>query len=643
MQLSRFLSIRPLHSLGAQDAAPAPQPRFWLTVLLLTLAFGASGYHLLFSKALVELELETDTRTLLKLYWPNPQGCYSEHQRVSLQIKPGKTRYTAFVTDLSKIDRLRLDPSENHAAKITIRRLHIRQAGFFPLLLTSKADFAGLKVVAGVEAAVRPEEGGISLDIRDKDPQLELLLPKIKQDILWRDALGAGAGVVLLALALACIGRAVLHGFSFAPVLAVAALTLIIVMAGISGFNTHPDESVHLSAAEYYQEHSLPPRADDPAIARTCSVYGVSRLHNGEMYYWLAGKTLWLLQPLRLEPYLTLRLLNALLFLGLTIFVFRQAEFRVFLLPLLISPQIWYVFTYVDSDAFALFISTAAAWQLAAEQSAFNRLLRGQPGKSGWIAALLLGLLLALLLLAKKNFYFAAMFFGCVFLWRLWLVRPVWTKNAAFRLAALLMVGGSLALTWRLTDAWVNNFRKSELILAAKEKYAGTAYKPSTPLAKKHPYLYMRERGASLKKLLTVDRWGEKTFRSSFGVFGYTQYSAPPLYYSLVRAVSLLLLLTLLLPLLLRGGLPGLILVSIFGCCALSLAGMMLYKSWTTDFQTQGRYLLPILPMLSVLCCHGERVVPPLLFRSLLFLLFGLSVYNFVFVGLLEIGRAVSL
>lgn len=647
MQLSRLLpslsSVQPLHGLGLDDAAPASRPRLWPTVLLLTLIFGAGAYFLIFSKALVELDLETSTRTVLKFYLPNAQGRYSEQQTVLLQIKPGKTRYAVRVADLSQMDRLRIDPSENRAAGITIRRLALHQPGCPPVRFESKADFAQLKVIAGVQSAVRPEQGGISLAIRDDDPQLELTLPRMEQHLSWADALGPGLGIVLLALACACIGRVVLDGLNFVPVLAAAAFTLILVMACISAFNTHPDESVHRAAAEYYQGRSLPPEADDPAIASTCSPYGVSRLHYSEIYYWLAGKSLRLLQPLRLEPYLALRLLNALLFLSLTLWAFRQTEFRAFLLPLLISPQIWYVFSYVNSDAFAVFICLAAAWQLAAEQSAFNAMLRDEPGRYGWTVPLLTGLLFGLLLLLKKNFYFCAVFLCGYALWRLWLARPAWTKRAAFRLTALLLLGGSLVLAWRLTDAWVNHFQKEELMLAAKEKYADYAYKPSTPLAQKNGCLYLRDRGKPLKELLTLDRWGEKTFRSAFGVYGYTQYTAPPLYYSMVRLAALLLLLLLLAPLALRGGLPGMTLVGIFGACACALVTVMLYKSWTMDFQPQGRYLLPLLPMLAVLHHHAQRLVPPLLFRSLLFLLFALSVYNFVTVGLLEIGRAVLL
>ncbi|MGX9725915.1 MAG: hypothetical protein ACTFAK_00930 [Candidatus Electronema sp. VV] len=650
MQLSPLLraifAVQPLHGLGKDAALPdeekARAAKQWPAILMLTLVFSAAYYFLIFNKALIELELETDTRTIFKVYWPNQHGNYSEKNSAQLLIKPGHNSYQLRLANLSGAGRLRLDPSENKPANITIRRITLRQSGLPLDQLHSRENFADrLKAAAEVDALVLLPEGGVSMTVRGSDPQLELALPKSKRQISWLEELEHGLALLVLAVSCFLLARLLFRQLHFVPVLGTFALALILVMAVISAYNSHPDEKVHVAASLYYQDHSLPPRVGDPAIAHTYSAYGVSRLHSGEIYYLLAGKGLHFLNPFQLEPYLALRLLNVLLFCTLVLYAFSNPEFRYFFLPLLISPQIWYIFSYTDSEGLSVAVCLLAAWQLAAGRSALNRLLRDEPEKMSWLSPLLLGLLFSLLLLQKKNFYFLYIFFFLYFLWRIWLSPPVWSRRTLARFTAVILLGGTLFAAVKITDAWVNNFRKSELLLAAREQYAEPMYKPSTPLLQKHPYLQLRDRGKTLKQLLTIDRWGEKSFRTAFGVYGYTQYSAPFVYYDYVRSVGLLLLLALALSVACRGGLPALTLLGLaVGWTAFFLAGLI-YHAWTADFQAQGRYLLPMVPMFAMLCYHYARIVIRPLFYSLFFFLFLLSVYNFIFVGLHDIGKTV--
>ncbi|MCW5198660.1 hypothetical protein VU07_03070 [Desulfobulbus sp. F4] len=642
-----IFSVRPLYGLGPEadsvpvpDAAAQAKDRPWLSMLILAVVFGAGYYFFIFNRAWVELELKTDTRTVLKIYWPDQQGKYTEAQMAALLLRPNKSKYAVQVTDISKLDHLRLDPSEKKGAKIAIRRIAVRQNGFPPLQLNSKDDFAKLQVKAGVLSASRPEQGGIVLDIQDSDPQLELTLPELgEKKPCWPDELGRGIVILLLATGCCLFSRA---AADFMPLLASCAFALILAMAVISAVNTHPDELLHISAGEYYQDHSLPPKAGDPAIAQTYSVYGVSRLHSGEPYYLLAGKFLRLLQPFPVEPYIVLRLFNVLLFFSLILYAQSRTHFRMFLLPLLISPQVWYVFSYSASDALAIFMSILAAYQLAGEQSAFNAMLRDEGKKCRW-TVLLLGIFFGLLLLQKKNFYFTCLFFLCYFLWRLWITKQQWRKSTVLRLAALILICSSLFVAMRVTDSWINDFRKKELVSEAREKYADLQHKPSTPFEKKHPFLQIKERNVSLKNMLTGYQWGGKTFNSMFGMYGYSQYSASPAYYGIMQAAVVLLLLTLGVSAFHRGGVGGIILLGIFAVWALLLVGTMCYTSWTADFQPQGRYLLPMLPMASVLCYHCQRIVIKPVFYTLFLILFSLSIYSFLTVGLFDIGKTLSL
>jgi hypothetical protein len=647
----RIFSSAPLHGLypdqepvsGSPAAFKSQKKSTHCFYILILFCFFGAGYHfLLFNRAVVELEVESNVRTIFKFYWPNTQGHYSEKNTVQFLLQPGRQQYRIYVTDRGKLDHLRVDPSENNQrANITIHRMVVQQTGYPDAILESKEDFLNLQPLADITSLTRHEGGGISMEIRTLDPQLRLDLPPTNKQIPWLDEAEHWLGILILAGLCYLLSHLFFRTVAFIPVFAVFALALTFVMAALSGFNTHPDESVHVAAGVYYRDHTLPPRIADPAIVHTYSPYGVSRLHSNEIYYPLAGKYLHFLNPFQLEPYVALRFFNVLLFFSLILYAFGKVDFRIFLLPLLLSPQIWYIFSYFNSDAFSLFVCLLAAYQLAAPHSSLNALLRDEPSRVGWLSPLLLGLLLSLLFLQKQNFYFLYIFFLFYFLWRIYWVRPMWTRRTKQRFVAILLVGASVALSCLLTDAWINDFNKKELALQAREDLAHHMYKPSTPLAEKNIYLHMRDRGLSLKHILNIERWGGKSFRTAFGVYGYTQYAAPFSYYDYVKVVGILLVLTLIVSVLFRGGSAGWLLLFTAGAYTACLLVGLIYHAWTMDFQPQGRYLLPLIPMFAILLYHFQNILFKTVFYSLFFVLFLLSVYNFVFVGLYDIGKAV--
>ncbi len=606
----------------------------WAFVLLISLLCTAAYYQLVFNKAQVELELTTDTRTVLKFYWANEQGMYSEKKMAQLLIKPGQNRYHIRVCDLAGLDHLRLDPSEK-TAWITIKRITLRQQGWLDYTLQTADDFKNLEILGNVESLTRHPRG-VTVQVKSRDPNLKIYLPQSGFQFNLFEFLHL-AGIFMLSIAGYCVFHRFFSRTGFIPLLSAFVLALILVMASLSLEGVHPDEPVHLAAGKYFAEHTIPPRIGDPSIEHTYSVYGVSRLHSGEIVYQLAGKYLWFFKPLQLESYLVLRFFNIILFTILLLYGYNRADFRFFLLPILISPQIWYIFSYFNSDGFATFVGLLTAYQLAGEKSSFTAILRSEKNLSLPVL-ILLGILFGAVLMLKKNFYFLYVFFFLYFLWKVWIMRPQLNRKTVLRLGAVLLIGTSLFGLYRITDNWVNDFDKGRLSLEARQKYATEMYKPETPLHEKHAYLQMRERGTSLTRFLTMDRWGEKTFRTSFGVYGYTSLPASFAYYDYVRIVGLLLLLSLISSVVIRGGIGGNALLTISLGTAAALIGVACYHAWTVDFQAQGRYLLPIIPMLSVLVYHSQKMIRPM-FYCLFTLMFSLSIYNFVFVGLRDIGK----
>ncbi|MGB5686607.1 MAG: hypothetical protein WBM35_12390 [Candidatus Electrothrix sp.] len=613
----------------------------WWWQLLLCVVIALTGYYfLVVNSGLLQLELETDTRTVFKVYWPNNAGNFSERKMTELLIEPGKKTYSVRVNNTAKSGSLRLDPSEK-TAWITIKELRIKQWGYPDYLLRSQGDFENLEILSGVESLTRQDQG-VTLQVKSSDPQLKLHLPNRERLFSpLTDPTDAARllSVALLAIAGYLLFRSFFNNSYFLPVLGAIALGLIVTMALISDFNTHPDEYVHVAAGEYFSDHTLPPKIGDSTVTGTYSAYGVSRLHSGEVIYLLAGKYLHFLQPLHLESFFLLRFFNVLLFGALVLFAFNKKDFRFFLLPFLISPQIWYIFSYFNSDAFATCISLLAAYELAGKKSALTSLAFSEQPKHTWIKIASLGLLLGLLLLLKKNFYFLYLFLLLYFLWKVWVLRPRWNGKKILRLAAVLLVGCTAFAGVRLTDAWVNDFNKNELLFKARQQFADELYNPDTPIEKRHAYLEMRQRGTTLKHFLAADRWGEKSFRTSFGVYGYTQYSGSFAYYDYVRYIGIGLLLTLIFSIGYRGQGAGIALLTISVGSALLLIIVACWHAWNVDFQAQGRYFLPIVPMASVLFYHCRRIIFRPIFYILFFTLFSLSVYNFILVGLRDIGK----
>lgn len=594
-------------------------------------------YYLAVNRAVVNLEVETDNRTLFKMYYKGQEGNWSESRVATVALKPGVHHYSVRLTNIEKISELRIDPSEK-PANVTIRSMIIRQYGFQPLRLDSQ-NLAQIKPLAGI-AALNITGEGLTVTPANGDPQLLYSLPDPVKTSSWA---GEVLGIVVLAtvaFALVYSLRTVVDNYRFVLVFAAAALGLSLVMAAISTYDQHPDEGVHVQAADYYINHLLPPEVGDPDIAFTYSKYGVSRLHSGEIAYLVAGKFASLLEPLHLPIHLSFRLFNVTLFIVLVLFACIDRQWRIILLPFLLSAQIWYIFSYFNSEAFALFIILLIAYQVAVEGSTWNRMLDSTVEWVSPAAIAALGLLFGMLLLLKMNFYFFIVFLLLYFCWRLIFGKTKLTRKGLGYLLAVSLIGVFVFAVFRLTDSSINDFQKDAKILEAREQYADPMFKPSTPIDKKYAFLQMRDRGVSLRSMIDKGRWGEKTFRSAFGEYGYMTVAASFEYYDAVRLTGLLLLAAVVLSILIGRDWYSFGLLAITIGCTIALMVVALYHAWTTDFQAQGRYLLPVVGMVAVFVCQLRRQLANFSCLLLFLLLYGLSLYSFIFVGIAGIGKA---
>jgi hypothetical protein len=614
---------------------------FFLFACVACFIAAALYFNLFVDRAYVKVGLEVSQKTDLKIYWAASGQPYSEENIAVTVAKPGKQSYLFFLTDLEGLERLRIDTHE-YQGEVVLTSLIIEQEGYETITINSPEELKALQPGAQI-ASYKIDENGLQIVSSGVDSNYELLLDTHSKEFDW-------SWVALRLVVLCCVVtlicwfcRSLVTDLGFVPLLLFGIWMLILTMAGISSENVHPDEYVHLAAAQYYTDHWHPPALDDPVLDGTFSVYGVSRLTNGEVYYLFAGKFNSLMESFKLSDYLALRMFNVLLFGCIFFYTVKNLSARMVALPLLISPQIWYIFSYCTSDAFALFIAFIVACQLVDKKSLLHRYLKGDDWWSKAYGLVLLGILFGILFLLKKNYYpFIALVYFCLLGKLFFSGEFYWEKKKAIlRLLAMSMLALSLTGAWFGVDYIVHGADRQEKIAALQEENAEEWYKPSNPLEKKHMYMQLKAKGATWQRLIEVDRWAEISFRSGFGVFGYFTISAPFIYYDLVRWSGLWLLSFFFLSVFLRGGIGGsTVAMAVLGL-SLALIGVSFYHSWTVDFQPQGRYLLPIIPMLGIAYgMNSEAVYRPVLSISVV-VMFLLSLYAFIFQGLLYIPKIV--
>ncbi|MHB8788725.1 MAG: hypothetical protein ACYDBT_02465 [Desulfobulbaceae bacterium] len=594
--------------------------------------------HYFGNRAFVELDIKVVKTTWFKIYWAGPGKMFSEEKMARIRVRPDQEHYRFFLTNLRGVERLRIDPHQYEGEAI-VKKLVISQSGKETIRFVAADDFSRLSPIFQVKESGFGD-AGFAVIASGGDPQF-----------LYQVAAGGALPWLPELLRIAAIFGAVFLFFlltepiredtRFIPLMFAAILVLVVVMASISAPEVHPDEYVHFDAAAYYAENWLPPVVDDPSIRDTYSVYGVSRLNNREVYYLLAGKLSRLLAPFKLPEYLNLRMFNVVLFAALALMVLRYSQAQLLAFPFLISPQLWYLFSYCNSDAFALFLTFVLGFQVVVPDSRLNIYFSRSRGRAvfGW--AVVFGLLCAVLLLLKKNYMLFVLFLLGYFLWK-HLLKDVSLDRKLFgrRLALIILIALAFVGLRVGVDYWVNGPERAEKIARLRAETADPLYNPNTPLPQKHAHLYRKARGDSLKQLVVDEKWFGKTFRSTFGLYGYFTISAADAYYDFVRWVGAGFLLFFIGAVLLKAPVPEKLLLLFFLGCGTALVAISLYHSWTSDFQTQGRYLFPILPMLGMVVYHTRKYVPDAGFRLFLLAMFALSLYSYIYVALMFIPKA---
>lgn len=264
-------------------------------------------------------------------------------------------------------------------------------------------------------------------------------------------------------------------------------------------------------------------------------------------------------------------------------------------LPLLLCSQVWYIFCYINNDAWAIFLNFILVYQLFYKKSIYNKWI--ETSKNA-IAPIVLGILLCLLLICKENFIIAT---GIIFITYFILNRKeIFKKENIKKIAIVLLFGISLFLSRIALDISINNFDRFNM----EEIRISKATEQFRPPYNKNTYgsFKFKDRGYPLSKVLFDKEFYKISIESFIGLYGRLNVYLPNNLYIFLEILILLILIYLLFRInKLEEKIDIITTRSATIIGIIFLFTLSIYRSYTYDYQPQGRYLLPILPILSLL------------------------------------------
>lgn len=435
-------------------------------------------------------------------------------------------------------------------------------------------------------------------------------------------------------------------------------LSAALAMSAVTSHSVHPDEFNHVAAARYYFGNWLPPAVDDPRIVESYSIYGTSYLNELDIVYLIAAKTAQFWSGVGLSDLISLRLFNVMLFGILLLVAWAQKHVWAGMLVLLMSPQIWYVFSYFNADAFPLFLSIVLALLAAPDDSPISRFIEGK--KVRWVVLAGFVVALGLLLISKRNYLPVVLIVGMLLCMRhlglrtwcaslaaagaaLVLFRVVAGPNLVYmfpfaarlfapvgiamlavagifslykiirardlrvpfaRMALLFCMALLVALPRIGADIRANGVpaQKSISMSKAAEHYADKRFKPSTLAlnpSESYPGLHLAAKGVQFGQVFNQPYgWMGNSWRSFLGVYGYMNIFAPASIYMILSLCWVALLVAVVL---FSGQTREARRASVLAGLGISLVALSsLVHSWANDFQPQGRYLFPSIAMIAI-------------------------------------------
>jgi len=610
--------------------------RYWLIFLAL---FGLSFLALqkLSGYSFMRINVSNSYSTHLTVYWTtDTDPSWSESKSTALYVDARKENFILpMPVSLSAIKQFRIDPSYIKNVITDIREISFHSLNSRAIVFSKPADFSRFKANTDVGNLSRKQ--GLRAMSAGPDAEYVMDFPKTVSQPYPGLVLAQAGLLVLLLMALISRASWLFDDLRWVPAGLLMVAVAALVMATLTRENTHPDEFTHIVDAKYYKNNYMPPEVCSKNIRNTYTAYGVSRLDKREIAYYVGGRYLELVDFIPGSDYIKLRYLNVAMLFVLALLAFQQVRARFLFLPLLLTPQAWYLFSYYNSDALSLFAVVLTSYQVFVPQSMLRRLLNGErpPGTLMWILAI--ALLVAMQYWLKLNYMFYPIFLLMLAAsWYLLNRRPPDMRYSLPLLLAFVM-GTSLFASWEVTRHVMNDFSLSEKVSACAEVTAEKRFKPSTPLAQTDPSFRLRAKGVGLQEMLVDNQWARRTFFTGLGAYGYTEYLNADRHYVLASRLIVLFFLYVVMLSFIRGNAMGRMTVLSVLASMFAVTAAAIINNWDQSFQTQGRYLMVYLPLLGTLIATQAHKLNSSWLSLLALGPFALGLYSFFAVALIEI------
>ncbi|HIG64319.1 MAG TPA: hypothetical protein EYQ43_01820 [Methyloprofundus sp.] len=541
--------------------------------ILLILASVLLSYLFTFNDTTISLDTHLKNPETAKLFWRDKGQKISTTRAQKIELPSGANQTSVASADISNIDVFYLESGNNQALQ-NLDTLTIRAPGFK----------------------------------EQSYQQSEVMLNKQSNAVTLVPSVAVFLGIYLLLLYSVWYYKKKkpytwnLFYENFIKSCFLFASALVFCLAWQADYNIHPDEGAHIESTKYYSQYWLPPTVGDPrATGAYQKPWATSRLDDLGISYFFAGKFSLLVQQLFADETFINRAFNALLFLLLFIMNWSNKRLLIFLTPLLCTPQTWYLYAYANRGGFVLFISLLLAWQLANKQSSLNRFLNTDRALARWQDAVFPGVLLGILSIEQTNYLLFILFVFSLLLWEL-LFFVKQKKTFIYKCLFFSLIGASIFFARHGIDHAINGSNKLEQRIAYAEQHAAPDFKPSiAETEQSYPGLRLKAKGVSLAEIFQPEwQWHKMTFKSFTGLYGYYAQYSPKWYYTYIMLIYGIVILLVLRHAIFKANWRYKLFTAV---TITAIAGGLLMSilfSWLYDFQPQGRYIFPIIPILLV-------------------------------------------
>ena len=368
-------------------------------------------------------------------------------------------------------------------------------------------------------------------------------------------------------------------------------------------YNSGPDEYMRYDVVKYiYQLRDLP-RGDDPILC-TANSWGLSYAYSPYLAYLIGACFVYVAAFMGHTGFTMFHFARLVSVLSSTVTIIfmikisKELKFKnKYILPILVGflPEFTFISAYVNNDALAIMSVSIIvyAW------------LVGLKNKWDCKSCIYLIIGMAICVAAYYNCYGYLLlsivgFIGSYMYWIIRHKKPDLLKDMLVK-GVLLTLGTFIISGWWFVRNYIlynGDIFGSSASRTAAIKYAATELNPLN----KHS---LKEQGVSLYEMLFERGWIIGSAKSFVASFGYLQFWIKDYMYKIVGIILVIGLVLKIISVFKKHERRMLFFDALLIMAAIIVVVLSIVYSYTSDYQAQGRYVLPMLVPLMIFVCQG--------------------------------------